>query len=237
MPPKKAVAGAQVRIKSGKVCKINHSKTGKIKILQLAEGKGKCVHCAVAAERICQRCGDFYCSKDCQVQDWPRHRYICFPLPALVHPKSHSVFQSCHELSLEGACSVNSDKSVVGATPAPSPSLIPDVEGNKICSASNIAPQNKVPILPTPHTQLISNNSGNKAKNKNISLPKAIMPPSNSLVFIMAFKSANRCYIRDASEVADRAFAQVCEKVCIYSNFSTKNFPKWNLRKTKNQNT
>ncbi|XP_037731797.1 uncharacterized protein LOC119562644 [Drosophila subpulchrella] len=158
MPPKKAVAGAQ-----------------------LAEGKGKCVHCAVAAERICQRCGDYYCSKDCQVQDWPRHRYICFPLPALVYPKSHSVFQSSHELSLQGACSVDSDKTVVGATLAPSPSLIPDVEGNKICSTSNIAPQNKVPILPTPPTQLISNNSGNKAKNKNISLPNAIMPPSNSL--------------------------------------------------------
>ncbi|XP_016960917.3 uncharacterized protein LOC108031737 isoform X2 [Drosophila biarmipes] len=195
MPPKKAVAGAQP-----------------------AEVKGKCVLCAVAAERICQRCGDFYCSRDCQLQDWPRHRYICFPLPALVYPRAHSVLQSSEELSLEGACSANSDKSVVGAAPAPSAGLLPDLEGHKTCSSSNIAPQNKPAMLPNPPMQLISHNSGNKGKNKNVSPPNAILPPSNSRVYVMTFKSANRCYIRDASEVADRAFAQVCEKVNIMGN-------------------
>ncbi|XP_070073776.1 uncharacterized protein Veneno isoform X2 [Drosophila takahashii] len=195
MPPKKAVADVQI-----------------------ANGKGNCVLCAVAAERICQRCGDFYCSKDCQLKDWPRHRYICFPLPALVYPKSFSVYQSTDELSLEGACSLNPDKTWVESSPAPISSLLPDLDRNKICNTGNIAPINKVPILPSPSTPIIPNNSGYKPKNKLVTPPNTIMPPSNSLVYIMGFKSANRCFIRDASESAARAFAQVCEKVNTMGN-------------------
>ncbi|KAH8354342.1 hypothetical protein KR084_008524, partial [Drosophila pseudotakahashii] len=185
---------------------------------QLANEKGNCVLCAVAAERICQRCGDFYCSQVCQLKDWPRHRYICFPLPALVYPKSFSVYQSTEELSLEGACPVNSDKTVVKASPGPFPSLPPDLNHNKMCNASNIAPINKVPILPSPSVPIIPNNSGNKPKNKIYTPPPTIMPPSNCRVYIMGFKSANRCYIRDATESADRAFAQVCEKINTMGN-------------------
>ncbi|XP_016976682.1 uncharacterized protein LOC108042758 [Drosophila rhopaloa] len=194
--------------------------------VQFPEGKGNCVLCAAVAERICQRCGDFYCSKDCQLKDWPRHRYICFPLPALVHPKSYSVLLSVEELSLEGACAVSADKCVVGAAPAPVPIIVPDIMnhniGSNISSTSNIAPKNSVPapiptpLLPIPN--IVSSNSGNKAKNKITSPPNAIMPPSNSLVYITGFRSANRCNIRDASEAADKAFAQVCEKINAMGN-------------------
>ncbi|KAH8383016.1 hypothetical protein KR009_006247, partial [Drosophila setifemur] len=62
--------------------------------LQMPKGKGNCVLCAIAAERACQKCGDFYCSEDCQKMDWQRHRYICFPMPALVYPQSFSAYQS-----------------------------------------------------------------------------------------------------------------------------------------------
>ncbi|XP_033150499.1 uncharacterized protein LOC117134960 [Drosophila busckii] len=51
---------------------------------------GKCVLCAEQSGLVCQRCGDFYCGKDCQIRDWQRHRYICAPLPALVHPNACS---------------------------------------------------------------------------------------------------------------------------------------------------
>nr|AAM51146.1 SD27884p [Drosophila melanogaster] len=160
---------------------------------ELAQAKGKCVHCANAAERVCQRCGDFYCSKHCQRQDWLRHRYICIPLPALVSPNEYSVFQSDRESTLEGACSLNADKSVVEASPIPlsrSP-ILPDLQCNNAGRSSIIAAKDDIPVSP----------------------PKAIIPPSGAMVYITDFISSNRCYIRDASESAERAFDEVCKKV------------------------
>ncbi|XP_017124096.1 uncharacterized protein LOC108143991 [Drosophila elegans] len=195
---------------------------------QLPEGKGTCVLCAAVAARVCQRCGDFYCAKDCQLKDWPRHRYICFPLPALVHPKSYSVHLTSEELSLEEACAVvNTDKTVVGASPSPAPfpTIIPDIRsfdiGSNVNTTRSIAPKGNLTTpnpTPIPINNNASNISGIKTKNKNNSPPNAIMPPSNSLVCITGFRSANRCNIRDASEIADRAFAQVCEKVNAIGN-------------------
>lgn len=43
--------------------------------------KSPCVFCKKDAALVCVRCGDFYCSKDCQKTDWPSHRYICFTMP------------------------------------------------------------------------------------------------------------------------------------------------------------
>ncbi|KAH8232264.1 hypothetical protein KR032_003056, partial [Drosophila birchii] len=183
--------------------------------------KGHCVLCAVVAERACQRCGDFYCSQDCQLKDWQRHRYICFPMPALVYPKlfSANLSESTDEQSLEGACFVEKpDKVVVESScPSPLPGMIPDLECGGAVSKVGSSSAKSVPVTNAtiPHTSNsnVSNNNTFKAKNKNVSPPKAIMPPSNSLVFISGFRSPNRCHIRDASEIADKAFAQMCEKV------------------------
>ncbi|KAH8338597.1 hypothetical protein KR059_012201, partial [Drosophila kikkawai] len=183
---------------------------------QLPAGKGLCVLCAVAAERACQRCGDFYCSKDCQLQDWQRHRYICFPLPALVHPKSFSVHlsESTEELSLEGACIMDKpDKVVVeNGCPSPMPRIIPDLEGNGAIPKVAGAPVTSASI-PHPVNGIVSNNNTFKASNKRVPPPKAIVPRSKSLIIISGFRSPNRCHIRDASEAADKAFAQMREKV------------------------
>lgn len=40
-----------------------------------------CAFCAKAASKKCGRCGEFYCSLECQLGDWRNHRFICFPLP------------------------------------------------------------------------------------------------------------------------------------------------------------
>lgn len=40
-----------------------------------------CVHCQGNASLVCKRCGDYYCSKECQESDWSTHRYICFSMP------------------------------------------------------------------------------------------------------------------------------------------------------------
>ncbi|XP_039966612.1 uncharacterized protein LOC120778715 [Bactrocera tryoni] len=50
---------------------------------------GLCVLCHKKAEWSCERCVDLYCSMECQRMDWPRHRYICLPMPHLV-PLSHA---------------------------------------------------------------------------------------------------------------------------------------------------
>ncbi|XP_026838283.1 uncharacterized protein LOC6552965 [Drosophila erecta] len=169
---------------------------------QLAQAKGKCVHCAVAAERICQRCGDFYCSKDCQRQDWLRHRYICIPLPALVYPNANNVFQSDGESTLGGACSINADKTAVEGSPS------------TFRRSDIITAKNDVPIRRINSSNSISSNNRNTTKEHNFnSPPNANMPQSGGVVYIMQFSSSNRCYIRDASESADKAFAQVCNKV------------------------
>ncbi|KAH8268601.1 hypothetical protein KR026_009908 [Drosophila bipectinata] len=43
-----------------------------------------CVICGSGAELMCNRCGEPYCSADCQQQDWQRHKYYCTSMPALV---------------------------------------------------------------------------------------------------------------------------------------------------------
>ncbi|XP_030573261.1 uncharacterized protein LOC115771621 isoform X2 [Drosophila novamexicana] len=53
---------------------------------------GFCVLCGSKTSLACHRCGDFYCTKKCQLNDWQRHRYICFSIPALVHPMECSAF-------------------------------------------------------------------------------------------------------------------------------------------------
>lgn len=42
---------------------------------------GPCTLCGTKSVCKCERCGDLYCSPQCQRKDWPNHRYICFPMP------------------------------------------------------------------------------------------------------------------------------------------------------------
>ncbi|XP_036324340.1 uncharacterized protein LOC118737727 [Rhagoletis pomonella] len=51
--------------------------------------KGDCTACRKQAICVCQRCGDYYCSPECQRKDWQSHRYICFPIPPLVFPTAN----------------------------------------------------------------------------------------------------------------------------------------------------
>lgn len=57
----------------------------------LAAHSGFCLLCTAKTSLVCHRCGDFYCSKECQIKDWQRHRYICFSIPPLVHSTTLSV--------------------------------------------------------------------------------------------------------------------------------------------------
>ncbi|XP_065363950.1 protein vreteno [Calliphora vicina] len=37
----------------------------------------KCSVCFYACDNVCARCSQHYCSTECQLSDWPQHRYIC----------------------------------------------------------------------------------------------------------------------------------------------------------------
>ncbi|EDV44278.2 uncharacterized protein Dana_GF18904 [Drosophila ananassae] len=187
---------------------------------QSSEGKGNCVLCADVAERACQRCGDFYCCKECQVRDWQRHRYICFPLPALVHPRSFSLHQATEELSIEGRLAAVADKDVGEAVhPPPSPNATPirnsDMVRDRSVSSTRSVTRQEYPATPETGSK-VPNGSASNYKLKHIS--NVAMPPSNTLVYLTGFSSSNRCNIRDARENADRAYSQVCEKVNAIGN-------------------
>ncbi|XP_053683107.1 zinc finger MYND domain-containing protein 10 homolog [Sabethes cyaneus] len=58
-------------------------------LLEMSENKvetgdKKCSTCKQPAEKKCSRCSAvYYCSRDCQVADWPRHKDLCHQLKAL----------------------------------------------------------------------------------------------------------------------------------------------------------
>ncbi|XP_054002294.1 uncharacterized protein LOC128889026 [Hylaeus anthracinus] len=45
---------------------------------------GKCETCGNITKFTCEKCHTFYCSRKCQKDNWPQHKYVCQPIPALV---------------------------------------------------------------------------------------------------------------------------------------------------------
>lgn len=60
----------------------------------------KCVYCGKDADKLCQRCRDPYCSKDCQRADFIKHRPICFEMPPLVCDKSSALSISQPQMNI-----------------------------------------------------------------------------------------------------------------------------------------
>uniref|UniRef100_A0AAU7J909 Tudor domain-containing protein Tdr1 n=1 Tax=Locusta migratoria TaxID=7004 RepID=A0AAU7J909_LOCMI len=44
-----------------------------------------CLACGRLTTSVCARCGDFYCSEECQRNDWPNHKPNCVPPPGIVN--------------------------------------------------------------------------------------------------------------------------------------------------------
>ena len=42
-----------------------------------------CVLCGKTGSKRCSKCKEWYCSQVCQINDWPRHKSICFEPPPL----------------------------------------------------------------------------------------------------------------------------------------------------------
>lgn len=55
---------------------------------------GICMYCRRIAFLNCGRCGDFYCSNDCQENDWLTHKRNCFLMPRLIQSSFPGSFHS-----------------------------------------------------------------------------------------------------------------------------------------------
>ncbi|TGZ57701.1 uncharacterized protein [Temnothorax longispinosus] len=51
---------------------------------KLKNGVQSCSVCSTKITKHCEKCDTYYCSKACQLEDWPRHQAECERIPALV---------------------------------------------------------------------------------------------------------------------------------------------------------
>ncbi|XP_073818619.1 veneno [Musca autumnalis] len=73
----------EISIQNGVGNGIKNGSTNNSTALAISE-TGLCSLCGKISVCKCERCGDFYCSPQCQRKDWPNHRFICFPMPRLI---------------------------------------------------------------------------------------------------------------------------------------------------------
>ncbi|XP_020286948.1 uncharacterized protein LOC109856278 isoform X2 [Pseudomyrmex gracilis] len=62
---------------------------------KLSRGLKSCVLCNTKTVHRCERCYTYYCSKECQVKDWPRHQANCDRIPALIKDKVNDMSPLC----------------------------------------------------------------------------------------------------------------------------------------------
>lgn len=53
--------------------KFVHSADG----LEKPKNISECLQCGLNCDTVCSRCSQYYCSVECQLKNWPQHRYIC----------------------------------------------------------------------------------------------------------------------------------------------------------------
>lgn len=182
----------------------------------LSQSSGFCVRCSAPTQLVCHRCGDFYCSKKCQLQDWQRHRYICFAIPALVHPHACSVLGGVNlpnhteEAKQELKANAKSEadlniKKVPQPANKPVPAISPDKSPN---NNSNTSSASSAIIQDINGT-----NTNKKLSPKNTAPSYAKKPPNNTVVCVQGFRFPNRCFIREVTGNAEKAYLHISEQV------------------------
>ncbi|XP_037050667.1 protein vreteno-like [Bradysia coprophila] len=62
---------------------------------------GPCLVCKKSSFNTCSRCGEFYCSKQCQRVDWHKHKYYCFDMPELIMKSPDSSDQQFNDIRFQ----------------------------------------------------------------------------------------------------------------------------------------
>lgn len=140
---------------------------------------GVCIKCEDKAYFNCERCDDFYCSAQCQKDDWPHHKFNCYPMPSLkpsMIPKNlQSLESSIENVRLNNSNGVSSSQ----ADPAPSTS--------------------------TNHTKMSQNSTENSTHINGNETACAVNKPvtdsieNNAKVFITYVRDYETVYIRSVA--------------------------------------
>lgn len=164
---------------------------------------GECTACRKPAICVCERCGDCYCSPDCQKKDWQSHRYICFPMPKLVQPIS--------TLSTDAVYPVKAPLLTVNQIPHANPpnSIQQQPQNSTKTSQQNLNlighPQHSDTNAQQQQTLIKAlqkpNNKEPKqpkqpSKGPTATIPTVELPKTNSHVTLTGFRTPNRCYVR-----------------------------------------
>lgn len=189
---------------------------------------GSCVACGIKSSLVCHRCGDFYCRKKCQLNDWQRHRYICFSIPALVHPLECSAFGIMEVPLLHAAQQVCNNEEVNAANIGKiNAELIKKKHDGTATLTTDRGSEKEFDKASNTDESVIATASSNSSNNNNSSNfitkrtygriidppPHVALPLSGSIVYLTGFRSANRCFVRDASEKAEKAYLEICQKI------------------------
>ncbi|XP_067616810.1 protein vreteno-like [Eurosta solidaginis] len=193
---------------------------------------GECVSCRSKAICVCQRCGDYYCSPQCQMKDWPSHRYICFPVPALVHPATTLTTDALYPVE-KPLMTVNQltnhplDNRQTILNEIFNSNLL---KNNQQQFSQNLQQQNFALNGQQQQQQQQrfgqNNNRGNLQQNANknpnknkeptASIPLAVLPKNNSRVILTGFRTPNRCYVRPLSNEEDEDYLLNARKIDTY---------------------
>lgn len=164
---------------------------------------GNCIRCSKPANKVCQRCEDFYCSFECQKKDWQKHRYICFQMPKLVPPNSNNIGVKLPETTPNLTTASKSQPENVSQNCQNQPQVKGDprrqVNQKSQANAVNAnAPQNNQPQTPANGPQKKPEDPAPKAPEPK---PKPTIkntdpPASGSTVAITTISKSNLVYIR-----------------------------------------
>uniref|UniRef100_A0A1A9VYD5 MYND-type domain-containing protein n=1 Tax=Glossina austeni TaxID=7395 RepID=A0A1A9VYD5_GLOAU len=163
----------------------------------------RCGLCLKPATQACERCGDYYCSRECQRRDWPDHRPICFRMPRLVPIGSgleDDNNTSCNEMPKMASGAFNNSCDAHDAHDAqPENSAgIPMVKANSIRAMKS-------------EDEKTLNGSRSQLSSDQILPPK--FPKHGSCVILITFRTPNRCYVRSSNPSDAEAHTLLLKKV------------------------
>lgn len=202
---------------------------------------GACVLCKSTTVLICSRCGDFYCSPACQMNDWQTHRYICFAMPKLVS-SSVDIYQNLPVLrgyqnaELCGPQSQNL-KWINDSPPVAAPAMQNNYQAQQQLTPPKLE-QRQNPEKQAKQEQANKNVGNQQQQNKNRQTPpkeannseksapkKALrvgrvanskFPESNSKVIITAVRTSNRIFIRSIEKADNDGYREVLKAINEY---------------------
>lgn len=159
---------------------------------------GVCIKCGQKAFYNCERCGDFYCSQDCQIIDWPTHKQRCIPMPAL----KLSEFPRRLGKSMENRNQNDTAVREVASTHPINDSTVASTSASISDDQKTVRKSSNDPINKSPQQEIhpiMNGNDSERSSTTVINLPASESIPNDSGVMITYVRSHNMVYIRSVA--------------------------------------